>query len=129
MAGDQVPLTVNTPAVDPPQQADPGALPVVYAITNATPGQRAGGIARVVQGQHWYEHDQIVRDNPHLFSRDPRWGMQFTEMPAGYDPDGSSMVATLAGEVPQVLHGGQVAAAAAHPVRGHRAAAGGRRAV
>lgn len=124
--GQPAPLTGDSP----PAAAEAGGLlPVVFAITNATPGRRAGGIAQVRQGQHWWEGDPVVLDNPGLFSRDPRWGMQFTEMPAGYDPDGSSMAPTLTGEVPQVLRAGQVAVEAVHPVRGHRAGAVSRRGV
>lgn len=121
--GQPVPVSGDSPVVS--ESGD--GLPVVYAITNATPGRRAGGITQVVQGHHWWEHDPVVQDNPHLFSRDPRWGMQFTEVPPGYRPDGSDMGPTLAGEVPQVLRAG--VPVEVQPTRGHRAAAGVRRGV
>lgn len=60
-------------------------IPVVYATGDAPVTIPSGATIRVSKGQHWPAGDPVVAANPALFSRDPRWGMVYTEEPDGYD--------------------------------------------
>jgi hypothetical protein len=58
---------------------------VVYATTTK-PVQLAVGTSGVIQkGSHWPADDPIVLAHPEVFSDDPRWGMNYSVEPAGYD--------------------------------------------
>ncbi len=61
------------------------AIPVVYAMGTEFVDLPNGGRARVQKGSHWAADDPAVRTRPELFSADPRWGMQYTVEPDGYD--------------------------------------------
>ena len=60
-------------------------IAVVYAMgtnfVDLTTGQRV----QVVKGSHWPADDPVVRQAPHMFSTDPRWGMFYSVEPRGYD--------------------------------------------
>lgn len=47
-----------------------------------TPG---GGRSQVWKGSHWPADDPIVLAYPDRFTRDSRYGLQYTTPPAGYD--------------------------------------------
>lgn len=60
-------------------------MKVVYATVTA-PVQMESGISGTVQkGSHWPEDDPVVRAYPHYFSSDPRYGMNYSVEPEGYD--------------------------------------------
>lgn len=58
---------------------------VVYAMGTDFVNLRNGGRVRVFKGSHWPADDPAVEARPELFSPDPRWGMQYTSEPEGYD--------------------------------------------
>lgn len=58
---------------------------VVYAMGTDYVNLPSGGRVRVNKGSHWPADDPAVRTRPELFSDDPRWGMQYTAVPDGYD--------------------------------------------
>lgn len=60
-------------------------IPVVYATDRASVTLRGGGQVQVHKGTHWAETDPVVKEYPGLFSSDPRYGMQYTIEPEGYD--------------------------------------------
>lgn len=60
-------------------------IDVVFAMGTAFVEVPNGIRAKVMKGSHWPKSDPIVRARPELFSDDPRWGMFYTEEPAGYD--------------------------------------------
>ncbi|HEU4542576.1 MAG TPA: hypothetical protein VFR23_15725 [Jiangellaceae bacterium] len=60
-------------------------MKVVYATVTA-PVQMASGISGTVQkGSHWPADDPVVRAYPQYFSDDPRYGMNYSVEPEGYD--------------------------------------------
>jgi hypothetical protein len=62
-------------------------IPTVYAVDTRVIPLDTGGIITVRYGQHWPADDPFVRSHPELFSMDPRYGMEYTQEPAGYkDP-------------------------------------------
>lgn len=61
------------------------SIPVVYASADAAPAAPNGGTVQIRKGQHWAADDPVVKQYPDLFSSDPRWGMQYTAEPAGWD--------------------------------------------
>lgn len=61
-------------------------MKVVYATSTAVVALPNGGRAHVMKGTHWPADDPVVSVAPSdLFSDDARYGLQFTEQPAGYD--------------------------------------------
>jgi hypothetical protein len=50
------------------------------------PAQTANG-ARVMvrKGSHWPVGDPVVKQHPDAFSSDPRYGLQYSEEPTGWD--------------------------------------------
>ena len=62
-------------------------IETVYAMTTAQVELSGGGQATVNKGEHWPANDPLVLANRGLFSSDPRYGMRYTQEPAGYaDP-------------------------------------------
>lgn len=59
-------------------------IDVVYAVTDF-PCEINGAPGRVRKGSHWPADDPMVRAHPGEFSRDPRWGLEYTP---GCPPDG-----------------------------------------
>jgi hypothetical protein len=50
------------------------------------PAQTASGARLVVRkGSHWPANDPVVEQHPDAFTADPRYGMQYSEEPAGWD--------------------------------------------
>lgn len=58
---------------------------VVYAMGTETVNLPSGGSMPVGKGTHWPVDDPVVRARPDLFSRDPRWGLLYTQEPDGYN--------------------------------------------
>lgn len=54
-------------------------MKVVYATATTVIGQ-----ARIMHGTHWPADDPIVQANPAFFSSDPRYGLNYSAEPAGY---------------------------------------------
>lgn len=57
----------------------------VFAKADFPVTDENGGRAQVWKGSHWPADDPVVQRYPDRFSRDPRYGMQYTRQPAGYD--------------------------------------------
>jgi hypothetical protein len=59
---------------------------VVFATTTATVTHPDGGTGFVVRkGSHWPAGDPVVAAHPDMFSDDPRYGMNYSREPAGWD--------------------------------------------
>lgn len=56
----------------------------VFAIADF-PADTPVGRAQVWKGSHWPADDPVVQQYPDQFSRDPRFGLQYTREPAGWD--------------------------------------------
>lgn len=54
--------------------------------TATFPAQAENG-ARVMvhKGSHWPANDPVVKRHPEAFSTDPRYGLQYSEEPKGWD--------------------------------------------
>jgi hypothetical protein len=59
-------------------------MDVVYATTDF-PCEINGGRARVWKGSHWPADDPLVAEFPDRFSSDPRYGLQYSRQPDGFD--------------------------------------------
>lgn len=57
----------------------------VFAIADFPVDFEHGGRVMVRKGTHWPAQDPVVQRYPDRFSDDPRWGMQYTREPTGYD--------------------------------------------
>lgn len=62
-------------------------IDVVYAIGSEPVGLKSGQTVLVHKGSHWPADDPVVKTRPGLFSDDPRYGLQYTEAPRGYDTE------------------------------------------
>lgn len=71
-------------------------MDVVYAQGSDKVPLRSGQIANVRKGQHWPAGDPVVKARPDLFTDDPRYGLVYTEAPAGYDEQLNEMEAATA---------------------------------
>lgn len=61
-------------------------MKVVYASCEvAVVPLRDGTQHRVVKGSHWPADDPVVLAQPSLFSDDPRYGLNYSREPDGYD--------------------------------------------
>lgn len=60
-------------------------MQVKYATGNAVVPREEGGNVQVRKGSHWPADDPIVLSQPSLFSDDPRYGMNYSVKPAGFD--------------------------------------------
>lgn len=60
-------------------------MDIVYATTSSVVTLPDGGQHRVAKGTHWPADDPVVKAQPSLFSRDARYGLNFSAPPAGYD--------------------------------------------
>jgi len=69
-------------------------IPVVYAMGTDFVPLPGGSRVRVQKGTHWPANDPAVLTRPELFSSDPRWGMQYTSEPEGYDAPIETATAT-----------------------------------
>lgn len=52
-----------------------------FPATNEVTGQRL----MVRHGSHWPADDPIVRQHPEAFSTDPRYGLQYSQEPEGWN--------------------------------------------
>jgi hypothetical protein len=60
-------------------------MDVVYASQSASVSLPNGGQIPVHKGTHWAADDPVVAQYPHLFSVDPRYGLQYTQEPTGWN--------------------------------------------
>jgi hypothetical protein len=60
-------------------------MEVVYAVTTIRVGLPNGTFGVVQKGTHWPADDPVVRGHPEAFSTDPRYGLNFSQQPDGYD--------------------------------------------
>ena len=74
-------------------------IPVVYAMSRALIPMQDGTRVLVAKGTHWPADDPLVKSHPLMFSADPRWGMQYTAEPDGYN-DAHEVAAETATAVP-----------------------------
>lgn len=57
----------------------------VYATADFPATSPTGARLMVRKGTHWPADDPIVRQHPDAFSEDSRYGMQYSQEPAGWD--------------------------------------------
>lgn len=62
-------------------------IEVVYALASEMVNIPTGATVPVQKGTHWPAGDPVVKARPALFTPDPRYGLQYTEAPPGYDTD------------------------------------------
>lgn len=70
----------------------------VFATQDFPVETAQGGRAMVWKGSHWPTTDPVVRRFPDRFSADPRWGLQYTEEPQGWDDPPVEQVTAAPGE-------------------------------
>lgn len=58
------------------------AIETVFCTADTTVGTH-----RLRLGDHWPAADPLVLAHPDLFSTDPRYGLRYTTVPAGYRDD------------------------------------------
>jgi hypothetical protein len=58
---------------------------VVFASDTKRVELPAGGYGVIAKGSHWPATDPIVLAHPEVFTDDPRYGMNYSVEPAGYD--------------------------------------------
>lgn len=46
-----------------------------------------GSLVGIRKGSHWPASDPVVRAHPSLFTKDSRYGMNYTVEPAGYNDE------------------------------------------
>jgi hypothetical protein len=69
-----------------------------FPATSATTGQRL----MVHKGSHWPADDPIVQQHPGSFSSDPRYGLQYSREPHGWDDPPVETATAVPGERRQV---------------------------
>lgn len=69
----------------------------VFAVSDF-PADVNGGRVQVWKGSHWPASDPIVKRHPERFSTDPRYGLQYTQQPQGYDDPPVEQVTNNPGE-------------------------------
>jgi hypothetical protein len=57
----------------------------VFATADFPAETEAGARVMVRKGSHWPVDDPLVKRYPEAFSSDPRWGLQFSREPSGWD--------------------------------------------
>jgi hypothetical protein len=61
-------------------------IDVVFAVADQPVTDSKTGISGYVRkGSHWPADDPVVKAHPDLFSTDPRFGMNYSVEPDGYD--------------------------------------------
>jgi hypothetical protein len=60
-------------------------IETVYAAADFPAETPAGARVIVRKGSHWPADDPLVRKYPANFSTDPRYGLQYTQEPSGWD--------------------------------------------
>lgn len=78
-------------------------MKVVYASCEVAVVPLANGTQhRVVKGSHWPDDDPVVLAQPSLFSEDPRYGLNYSSEPEGYDAPPIEQATAVPGERRQV---------------------------
>jgi len=88
----------------------PGGADIAVVYATATkrierpdaPGQY--GVVR--KGSHWPADDPVVKANPEVFSSDPRYGLEYSRAPAGFDDPPVEQVTRAPGEKRNVRRAG-----------------------
>lgn len=60
-------------------------IEAVYATATFPADMPGGGRVMVHKGTHWPAGDPVVEAYPANFSVDPRWGLQYSREPDGWD--------------------------------------------
>lgn len=61
-------------------------MKIVYATsTSLVTDPNTGVRGTVNKGSHWSADDPVVQQHPELFSEDPRWGLNYSVEPEGWD--------------------------------------------
>lgn len=77
-------------------------IETVFATADFPATAPNGARVMVRKGSHWPADDPIVRQHHENFSSDPRYGMQYSEEPAGWDAPPVEMATANPGERRQV---------------------------
>lgn len=70
----------------------------VFATADFPAHTKSGHRAQVWKGSHWPKNDPVVVEYPDRFSADPRYGMQFTQPPEGFDAPPVEQASAAPGE-------------------------------
>ena len=62
-------------------------IDVVYAMGTENVNMPSGATVQVQKGTHWPAGDPVVLTRPALFTKDPRFGLLYTEAPPGHDTE------------------------------------------
>ncbi len=77
---------------------------VVYATRTASvPANGGAGVVR--KGSHWPADDPVVKAHPDLFSSDPRFGLNYTVQPEGWEDPPAETATAAPGEKRQTRRG------------------------
>lgn len=74
----------------------------VYATGDFPAVSQIGQRLMVRKGTHWPADDPIVRDHPECFSPDPRYGLQYSAEPEGWNEPPVETATAAPGERRQV---------------------------
>lgn len=77
-------------------------IETVYAVDTFPATSPLGQRLMVHKGSHWPADDPIVRQHPTAFSPDPRYGMQYSQEPQGWDAPPVETATAAPGERRQV---------------------------
>lgn len=77
----------------------------VFATADFPATAPSGGRHYVHKGSHWPADDPIVTAHPESFSPDPRWGLQYSQEPRGWDDPPVEQATRAPGERRQVRRG------------------------
>lgn len=74
----------------------------VFAMADFPAVTLLGARVMVRKGTHWPVGDPVVQANAANFSPDPRWGLTFSQEPAGWDDPPVESVTAAPGERRQI---------------------------
>lgn len=74
----------------------------VFAVADFPATAPSGARVIVRKGSHWPVDDPIVQEHPDSFSDDPRWGLQYSREPVGWDDPPVEQATRAPGERRQV---------------------------
>jgi hypothetical protein len=80
-------------------------MDVVYAVETAQIPTEECGVVLVHKGEHWPADDPAVKASPSLFSTDPRYGLQYSAEPPGYNDPPVEQATAAPGERRSVRRG------------------------
>jgi hypothetical protein len=83
-------------------QGSTDVIETVYATADFPVEGPIGQRLMVRKGTHWPADDPVVRQHPDAFSPDPRYGLQYSQEPKGWDDPPVETATAAPGERRQV---------------------------